>query len=88
MNLILQYSMITGHIEVYLFIYLFPAATTMNDYQLYHLLWIKLYVPLILKLCLYLVALEEDEGVQCILLYNSIILISVPNILNCMLHFL
>lgn len=52
----------------------------------YHLLWIKLYVPLILKPCLYLVLLEEDKCVQRILLH-SIILISVPNMLNCMLRF-
>lgn len=45
------------------------------------LLWIKLYVPLILKPCLYSVVLEEDKGVQCILLY-SIIPILVPNILK------
>lgn len=46
-----------------------------------------IYVPLILKPRLYLVVLEEDKGVQCILLY-SIILISMPIILNCMLHFI
>lgn len=74
----------TGHINLfYLFIY--SLQEKRNDIS-YHLLWIKLYVPLILKPCLYLVVLDDDKGVQCILLYN-IILISVPNLLNCMLRF-
>lgn len=85
MTLILKCSMITGHMNVfYLFIY--SLQKKRNDIS-YHLLWIKLYVPLILKPCLYLVVLEEDKGVQCILLY-SIILILVPNVLNCMLRFI
>ncbi len=77
--------MITGHIKVfYLFIYALKEKR--NDIS-YDLLWIKLYVPLILKPCLYSVVLEEDKGVQRILLYG-IILISVPDILNCMLRFI
>lgn len=78
-------SMIAGYVNItYLFIY---SLQEIRIEISYHLLWIKLYVPLILKPCLYLFVLEEDKGVQYILQY-SIILILLPNVSICMLHFI
>lgn len=65
MTLTLQCSMRTGHFKFY-YLFIYSLQEKRNDIS-YHL-WSKLYVPLILKPCLYLVVLEEDNGVQCILL--------------------
>lgn len=82
---------ITGHFCVTLkqVFNLFIYSLQEQNHISYHLLWIKLYVPLILKPCLYLLLLEEDNGVHGILIYiyiYIILILSVPNIFECMLH--
>lgn len=74
--------MITGHIKVYF------SATDKGKrrYCLYHPLRIGLYVPVIPQPWLYPIVLEADKGVQCILLYHSVISASVPNMFKRMLR--
>lgn len=79
--------MTAGHMRVFFYLFIYSLQEIRNYISLYHLLWIKLYVPLILNTRLYLVALEEYESVWYIEILNSIILNPVPYVLNCMLRF-